>query len=143
MTQIAAYLALFVTAFGAATILPLGSEAALVALIYAEQQWLFPVIVATVGNYLGACTTYWLGRSAAQSVEQRRHVTLDDTRAGRILKAYGAPVLALSWVPLLGDAIVALSGSAGIPFRIFSVWTIVGKLGRYLVIAWIASAGLS
>jgi hypothetical protein len=27
-----------------------------------------PVIVATLGNYLGSCTTYWLARRAASAL---------------------------------------------------------------------------
>ncbi len=29
------------------------------------NQFVLPVAVATLGNYLGSCTTYWLARRAA------------------------------------------------------------------------------
>ena len=59
-------LGLFVAAFGAATILPLASEVPLVLVVSREGDVLWPVAVATLGNYLGACTTYGLARTASQ-----------------------------------------------------------------------------
>ena len=52
----------------------------------------------------------------------------------------GAPILLLSWVPILGDALVAAAGAAGTPFVSFSIWAIAGKFLRYLAVAWAASA---
>ncbi len=106
------YTGLFLWSFLAATLLPLGSEVALVAVVRTEEQWLAPVLVATVGNYLGACTTYWIGRRAAQALGKgQQDDEKSQTRAARLLSRYGQPVLLLSWVPLIGDAIVALAGA--------------------------------
>lgn len=40
---------------------------------------------------------------------------------------------------LIGDAIVAAAGVAKIPILPFSIWTIIGKFFRYVVIAWAAA----
>ena len=61
---ITAYGGLFIWSFLAATLLPIGSEVALIALVRSEEQLFAPVVVATIGNYLGSCTTYWIGRRA-------------------------------------------------------------------------------
>lgn len=53
-----AYAGLFAGSFLAATVLPLSSEVPLAALVRAEGRMVAPVLVATAGNYLGACTTY-------------------------------------------------------------------------------------
>jgi membrane protein YqaA with SNARE-associated domain len=45
----------------------------------------------------------------------------------------------LSWVPLVGDALVALAGAAHVPFISFSLWTIIGKAARYAAVAWVVS----
>ena len=130
-----AHLTLFAWSFLAATILPLGSEPAVVLLV--RQGYSIPsvVAVATVGNYLGACTTYWIGRGAARAlrskVANKKHL-----RATGLIARYGAPALLLSWVPLIGDAIVAAAGVAQIAFVPFSVWTITGKFLRYVVVTW-------
>lgn len=134
----AAYAGLFIWSFLAATLLPLGSELALVALVRSEEQLLAPVLIATVGNYLGACTTYWIGRRAAQAFS-KSDTTVKDTKAVRLMRRYGQPALLLSWVPIIGDAMVALAGAMRIPFASFSFWVAIGKVARYAVVAWAAS----
>jgi len=138
---ITAYAGLFLWSFLAATVLPLGSEIALIALVKTEEQVFAPVLVATAGNYLGACTTYWLGRRAAQALGKgQREGETNNTRAARLLRRFGQPALLLSWVPLVGDALVAVAGAMRIPFKAFSFWVVVGKAARYGAIAWAASA---
>ena len=131
------YATLFLWSFLAATVLPLGSEPALAGVVLKERAFLLPVLVATVGNYLGACTTYLVGRGLRRAVD-RHQETPKERRAAKLVERYGAPSLALSWVPILGDAIVAVAGAARIHFLPFSFWTILGKFGRYAVVAWIA-----
>jgi membrane protein YqaA with SNARE-associated domain len=128
--------ALFVAAFLAATILPLASEVPLALIVRREGDLVWPVVVATLGNYLGACTTYGLARAAAA-----RLAAAAAARSSRALiwfHRYGPPALVLSWVPVAGDGLVALAGATSVPFGVFSFWTAIGKAGRYLVVAWIA-----
>ncbi|HXI11131.1 MAG TPA: VTT domain-containing protein [Thermoanaerobaculia bacterium] len=127
-------LVLFAWSFLAATILPLGSEPALVAVVHRRGMLALPVTIATVGNYLGACTTYALAMAASRTVKSERAVRRME-RAASLIRRYGAPALLLSWVPLLGDAIVAAAGVARMSFVPFSLWTIVGKAARYAVLA--------
>lgn len=158
-----AYGGLFVWSFLAATLLPIGSELALIALVRTEGQTLAPVFVATAGNYLGACTTYWIGRRAAQVLAEKRRRTQQESRndikrndvkqndtkrdetkresqAAHLLRRYGQPALLLSWIPFIGDAIVALAGAARMPFVPFTFWVVAGKAARYAAIAWAAKA---
>ena len=133
-----AYVGLFVAAFLAATLLPLPSEVPLALLVRSEERILLPVLVATAGNYLGACTTYGLARG----LMARRTPTASSLggRALSLFQRYGAPALLLSWLPAIGDGIVAIAGAAHLPFAVFSAWTIAGKAVRYLVVAWLAMA---
>lgn len=136
------YLALFGWSVLAATIVPLGSEPALVLLIRRDYPFWPLVLVATAGNYLGACTTWWLAKKAAAAIAARRGVAVSGgaARAARLIARRGAPILLLSWVPLLGDALVAAAGAAGMRFLPFSVWTLAGKFLRYVAVAWAAGA---
>lgn len=136
------YLVLFGWSFLAATVLPLGSEPALVVLIRDGRSFSGVVAVATAGNFLGACTTYALGRAAARTLVQREAPPGSgrSKRAMDTVARYGAPALLLSWVPLIGDAIVAAAGLARMPFWPFAGWTVLGKAARYLLVAWGASA---
>ena len=123
---------LFGWSFAAATILPLSSEVPLALVIRTSGTWLVPVLVATVGNTLGACTTYWLARGAA-AVAPPRSTRL--RHASTLLARYGAPAMLLSWVPLIGDVLVALAGVARMPVWRFVGWTILGKGSRYALVA--------
>ena len=134
------YMTLFAWSFLAATVLPLGSEPALFALVIRGHPVLSAVIVATIGNYLGACTTFCLGRRGADVLSRRRAVPLADSRAARLLRRFGQPALLLSWVPIVGDAIVVAAGASSMPFLPFSVWVFIGKLARYAAVAWGAVA---
>lgn len=125
---------LFVWSFLAATILPLGSEPALAAIVHRRDAVALPVTVATVGNYLGACTTYLLAMTVSNAVKNERALRRMK-RAAALVRKYGAPVLLLSWVPLLGDAVVAAAGAARMHFLPFSLWTIAAKATRYAVLA--------
>jgi membrane protein YqaA with SNARE-associated domain len=127
---------LFVAAFLAATILPLASEVPLALLVRRDGAIFWPVVVATAGNYLGACTTYLLARAAARRLVPRAPER--SVRAATWFQRFGAPSLLLSWVPVAGDALVVLAGAAAIPFTTFSFWTVIGKAARYVVVAWLA-----
>ena len=136
----AAYGTLFTWSFLAATVIPLGSEPVLFALILRGYPFLYVITVATLGNVLGACTTYWLAGRAAGYLERRGAVAGDDSRATRMLRRYGQPALLFSWVPLIGDALVAAAGVVRMPIVPFLLWTTIGKAGRYAIVAWSADA---
>ena len=130
---------LFLWSFAAATVLPLASEPMLIAMVRSDGDVAAPVLTATAGNYLGACTTYYLARVAAQRLDIVREATAGHVRAVRLMERLGQPALLLSWVPVIGDAIVAVAGAVGVRFAPFSVWVVAGKLGRYSVVAWLAA----
>ena len=134
------YAGLFAWSFLAATALPLGSEAALAAVVGVRGEIVVPLLVATAGNVLGACTTYWLGRETSRIFSQRREPAEKAARAARLLKRYGAPALLLSPVPVIGDVLVALAGATSVPFRAFLFWVTLGKGARYAAVALAASA---
>jgi membrane protein YqaA with SNARE-associated domain len=123
---------LFAWSFAAATVLPLSSEVPLAIVVRSSNEWLAPVLVATAGNVLGACTTYGLARAAIAVVPKPSEKL---RRAGAVLARYGPPAMLLSWVPVVGDALVALAGAARMPFWIFVLWTAIGKCARYVAIA--------
>ena len=131
-----AYATLFAWSFLAATVLPLGSEPALFALVLRGYPVWPAVAVATLGNVLGACTTYWIGRRGAELLERRATGPLSASRAGRLLQRYGQPALLLSWVPVIGDTLVAAAGAVRIPWLPFLLWVSLGKAVRYIVVAW-------
>jgi membrane protein YqaA with SNARE-associated domain len=128
------YLLLFASAFLASTLLPLPSEVALLLVIRERGEMWMPVAVATIGNCLGAATTYFLFRMAVRHLDAAH--TPRWTRAAALVERFGGPALLLSWVPIVGDAIVALAGASRMAFPAFAIWTTVGKALRYVAVAW-------
>lgn len=137
MALLTSYGVLFAMSFLAATAVPMSSEPALILLVRSVEVISLPVLVATTGNVLGACTTYALGRGAARAYERtgKEKPLRGQARALRLLTRYGQAALALSWVPILGDALVALAGVTGIRLAPFLLWVTLGKAVRFLVIA--------
>jgi membrane protein YqaA with SNARE-associated domain len=132
-----AYLSLFVTSFLAATLIPLPSELQLMLVVSTTGHVLVPLAIATAGNYLGACTTYALARGFLAS-RFRRSASVHP-RVAAFFERYGAAALLLSWLPIVGDAFVALAGAVPVRFGLFSVLVIVGKGVRYAFIVWLAT----
>ena len=86
--------ALFTTGFLSATLLPGGSEAALVVLLdRAEYSVPTLIAIATLGNTLGGMTNYYLGRF----IPKRRQGEKHGQRALDWLQRYGYGALLLSW----------------------------------------------
>lgn len=123
---------LFIASFLSATILPGGSELALLAMIKAyPTQTGEAFLLATLGNTLGGMVTYWMARVLPQPKDRQR-LTL--------AQHWGAPVLLLAWAPFIGDALCAAAGWLRLPWLASAMWMAVGKATRYGVV--IAGAGL-
>jgi len=134
------YLGLFLLSFLASTIVPLGSEWLLVALLVSGYDPLMSVAIATAGNTLGACTTYGIGLYGSPFLICRILRVSDEARqkAERFFARYGSWSLLLSWVPVLGDPLCLVGGLLRIRFGKFSILVFSGKLARYAIVGLIA-----
>ena len=140
LETITLYFSLFFTSFLASTIFPLGSEGLVVYLITQGHNIGIVVVIASIGNYLGACTTYllgWVGRE--KYLEKYLRMKQSELERGeQIFEKYGAPILLFTWVPLVGDALAAIGGIFKLNFVVFSIYVFIGKFIRYLAIAYFA-----
>ena len=130
-------LLLFLSAFGAATLLPLQSEAVLVALLYQQQYSAgLLIFVASLGNILGSCVNWWLGLKAEQFKDKKWFPVSDKhlAKAQQIYHRYGYWSLLLSWTPVIGDPITLISGLMKENFWRFLLLVSIAKTGRYLFI---------
>ena len=100
MWDLTAYLGLFVAAFGAATLLPMQSEAVLTSLLLAAKQpAAMLLLVATFGNVLGSVANWLLGRYIEHFRHKRWFPVPEDKlqRAQQAYHRYGRWSLLLSW----------------------------------------------
>jgi len=137
------YPALFALSFLASTLVPLGSEWLLATMLLMKHDPFMTVAVATVGNYLGACTTWAIGIWGGPFLIRRvlRIDAATETRADRLYKRYGAWSLLFSWLPVVGDPICLVSGILRVSFGRFSLLVCAGKLARYAAVAWLTLEG--
>ena len=135
---------LFGLSFLAATLVPLGSEWLLVLLIAQGHPAPATVAVATVGNSLGAMTTYLIGIVGSDYLT-RRLLRLSDHdlhRATTVYRRFGVWSLLLSWVPVVGDPLCLVAGALRTPLPLFLVFVPLGKACRYTALAMIILHGL-
>ena len=127
---------LFISAFVSATIAPGGSEALLALMLSQSDKavWLL-VLVATVGNVLGALTTWALGMLAEKGYSFGKLSGGASGSATRLVQNWGAPVLLFSWLPVVGDALCFAAGWLGLPFIRSVVAITIGKAFRYTLVA--------
>jgi membrane protein YqaA with SNARE-associated domain len=137
------YPALFLLSFLASTLIPLGSEWLLVALIVQGFAPLPVVLVASAGNFLGACTSYAIGfcGSAFLTARLLRMGQAERLRAERFFTRYGVWSLLLSWLPVVGDPLCVVAGMMKVGFGRFALLVVTGKAARYAAVAWAAAAG--
>ena len=136
-----AELGLFFSALISSTIAPGGSEALLGWLAAANgAKPLRLLLIATLGNTLGAMSTwglgYWIGRYRAPGavLDRVSPATL------RRLRRWGAPLLLLSWLPLVGDGFCLAAGWLRLSLLASLLAIFVGKLLRYWAV--IAAVGV-
>ncbi|MBL3567923.1 hypothetical protein BV509_19635 [Rhodovulum sulfidophilum] len=133
---------LFAAAFGAATILPFQSEVVFVGLQLAGQigiGWL--ILVASIGNVLGAVVNYVLGRGI-ERFRHRRWFPASEAQLARAQRWYGrwgVWSLLLSWAPF-GDAFTVVAGMMRTPVWLFVLLVTLAKTGRYAALAWATAA---
>lgn len=129
---------LFTSAFISATVAPGASEAVLAYLVAQQTHatgWL--VFVATLGNTLGAMTTWGLGMLAAKKYPAAQLLPKNKQKALALVKRRGLWVLFFSWLPVIGDAFCFAGGWLQLPFISASVVILLGKFSRYAVVAWL------
>ncbi len=127
MTESASLLSLFASSFLAATLLPGGSEIALLAVlkIFPGTFWT-TLAIATVGNTLGGMVSFGMGWLLPPT-KQLKYV--------ENIRKYGTPALLLAWTPVLGDALCLAAGWLRLTWWQAALFMAIGKFARYWVIA--------
>ena len=130
------YLTMFVSAFLAATFFPFASELTLAASLAAGGSTFWLVVVATLGNTLGAVVNWGIGRFV-EHFRDRSWFPVDARQLGRgqaWFQRYGVWSLLLAWVPVAGDAVTVIAGAMRVHIVPFVVLVAAGKSLRYVVL---------
>lgn len=130
MTPEAGLVGLFLASFLSATLLPGGSEIALLAFVHAHPETTLQAWgMATLGNTLGGVSSYAVARLLparfGHALEGRHQV---------LVQRWGAAALVLGWVPIIGDLLCVAAGMLRLPLLQCTLWLALGKGLRYLAL---------
>lgn len=138
MSQIGELSGLFFSALVSATVLPGVSEAVLVGVLaLGTSATAVAVGVATAGNTLGSVMNWGIGRFLGSYRDHPRFPVSPEAyeRYVAAFRRWGASLLFLSWVPLVGDPLTVIAGVLRTPLWLFVPIVALAKLARYLVVA--------
>lgn len=133
--------AVFLVAFVSATLLPMGSEPAVFALVHAQPELFWSaVLTATLGNTMGGSVSWWMGAGAQRALAGWQHAHphrqppqgRGHLQALSWLERFGPKACLLSWLPLVGDPLCAVAGWLRLPFWPCVAYMAIGKLARYV-----------
>ena len=128
---------LFAVALLAATLVPLGSEPFLLALLALQPDLLWPAWgAATAGNTLGGVVGWWMGRGMQTWWSRRaggQHAAGQE-RAMQWLRRWGPAACLGSWLPVVGDPLCLVAGYLRLPLLPCAAYMAAGKGVRYLLV---------
>jgi membrane protein YqaA with SNARE-associated domain len=143
MVHLTEFTGLFSVAFLAATVFPAQSEILLAGMVMAEHYPAYALVaVASAGNVLGSVVNWLLGRFIAH-FEGSRWFPLKREQVAKAegwYQRWGKWSLLLSWAPFVGDPLTIVAGVLREPLPVFVLLVTLAKVGRYIVVAWLADS---
>ena len=134
------YWGMFLAGLLAGTVVPFSSEVVLIALLALGFDAIPLLIIASVGNWIGGMTTYWIGLMGKTiwlekyfNVSHEKLIAFE-SRIGR----WGSYWALISWVPIAGNLITAALGFFRVPVLPVAIYMAIGKVTRYIIIIYIA-----
>lgn len=128
---------LFILCFSAATILPFSSEIAFSTAISLGWPILDVLVIASLGNVLGASTNYLLGYFFSTKMQDK---LLNEHFGKKVLlwsEKYGNRLIWLNALPLIGDPVTILAGIAKQSWQRFGLIVFGSRIARYILLLYI------
>ena len=129
---------MLIASFIAGSVFPFSSEAVMLAMLAAGVDPWELVITASIGNVAGSMFNYGVGRLGRLDwIEKYLHVKKESLdRAQRFMGGHGAWMGFFAFLPILGSAISILLGLMRANIIITLISITLGKVMKYLIIAW-------
>jgi Predicted membrane protein len=129
------YWGVFIASFLAATILPFSSEVVLTGVLLAGSSYWPCMIAASIGNFLGGMTCYWLGlMGKIEWIE--KYLKLNKTKIEKVqswVKTKGSWTAFFVFLPGVGDFIAVALGLLRANVWIVAISMFLGKALRYWI----------
>lgn len=129
------YIGVFIASFLAATVLPFSSEVILTGVLLTGASYWPCMISATVGNFLGGMSCYWIG-TAGKIEWIKKYLRLDISKLERVqhwVKDRGSWVAFFVFLPGVGDFIAVALGFLRANVWVVAISMFLGKALRYWV----------
>lgn len=129
------YIGVFIASFLAATILPFSSEVVLTGVLLAGASYWPCMIAATLGNFLGGMSCYYIGRLGKVDWI-RKYLKLNIDKLLKIqhwIEGKGSVMAFFVFLPGVGDFIAVALGFLRGNVWVVAVSMLLGKFLRYLV----------
>jgi membrane protein YqaA with SNARE-associated domain len=136
------YLGLFLASFLAATVVPFSSEAIFTGCLFAGMDPWTCVWLATLGNWLGGMTSYYVGLlGKIEWIEKYFHIKKEKMESYTVrIQKYGDWIAFFSFVPFIGDVIAVATGFFKCNWWKVAISMLIGKFARYII--WMYLNGL-
>jgi len=136
------YLGLFIASFLAATVVPFSSEVIFSAMVFGGLDAWTCVWVATLGNWLGGMSCYYLGR-LGKMVWIEKYLRVKKEKINKFearIHKHGDWFAFFSFLPGVGDVIAVAAGFFRCRWWLVAISMLLGKFARYIV--WMYFNGL-
>ena len=139
------FFGLFLASFLGATVIPFSSELVLSLLLAKGFDINISIIVATLGNWLGGLSSYFLGSLGKWDfIEKYFRIKKEKIiRFKKKIDKWGSTYAFLCCLPIIGDPIAVSLGFFKTNFVKVSIWMLIGKLAKYILWAFITYWGIS
>lgn len=129
------YIGVFIASFLAATILPFSSEVVLTGVLLAGADYWSCMIAATLGNFLGGMSCYYLGRlGKVEWIKKYLKLNIDKLlKVQHWIEGKGSVMAFFVFLPGIGDFIAVALGFLRANVWVVAVSMLLGKFLRYLV----------
>lgn len=130
------YIGVFLAAFLAATVLPFGSEPVVLGVLAAGADSVPVLIAATIGNFLGGMSCYWLGWLGKREwiVKYLKMPREKVDKWTEWLQGRGSWMAFFVFLPGVGDFFAVALGLLKANVWSVAIWMLLGKFLRYLVV---------
>lgn len=131
------YWGMLLLSFLSGSVIPIASEALFVVLLGVGLNAMWLIVVATVGNTLGGITCFMLGYLTDKQTVQRVFSISDKKmeRADSLIQKYGYWAAVLSFMPIIGEAILVALGIMRVDKYKVAIVMAIGKFARYAFVA--------
>ena len=130
------YAGLVLGSFLASTLIPFPSEGLLIGSYEIGLDIVLCLTIATIGNFLGGLTNYYIGyKSNNEKLIRRINLSEQKIEKWKIrFSKWGVWLGLISWVPFVGDPMVAVLGFFKVKLIPLCITMLIGKFLRYLAL---------